>query len=597
MATTPLPTPVATPASSKISATDKEAQSRKPKGYKRIKFKTWKPDVPPGSDEQNQSGTYRWRVTTKAKKAADHEQESELAVRTKYSYRYPSPMDRSPANGHRQDPFVTLPIEATATVTSALDFFLATCVPMKRNSEWPLGRPNPHMSMLFPFMLKEPMLFETIVALCRTSILLSQGKKVEEDSGFIYHRARAIKAVTKNLTTPDGVSDASMLSIAMILTLEYLIGNVAAVAAHLGGIQRMLDMRTDLDGSTEWKRFVKAGIIEYQSMGSFVTGIPMPVPGNSPGFIAEAFAELDLDSPLNYPTVPFAPDLCVVLARLPPGFAELCLSGAISAQAMKFLAFANATTAYSESITEMDVRLDHEVQAMFSAIQRMSLMQPTSLESRVLCGLLAYAFQLRQLKPLNLFHDPPLRRFVNFLGNHEKSDSSRAQETMIWVSIAAAGALKLRSIKMPGSLAVLERMFHLYPATVRWNYVESILKAHFWTSTIGEHWRKTWEEGLEHWRVVEKRKREDGGSVQLSFPGVDSLGLSMGAADGVVDDVGVQDGAISMEEMTAYARGAAHDMAQMMEASVRCPFRSRMGPTMEGTEGMMQPTCPIMSHV
>ena len=483
-----LPSPDLTEISSATPVSERETRTRKANGYRRIRFKTWKPDGTPGPDEQNQSGNHRWRVTNKVKKTARRENENEVVVQTKYSYRCPYPIQSLPNNGHRQDPFVTLPIEATETVTSALDFFLATCVPNNPDSEWlssSPGKPNKHMELLFPFMITNAMLFETIVALCRTSILLAQGQKAEEDAAFLYHRARAIRAVTKNLTTPDGLSDASLLSIAMILTLEYLIGNVAAVAAHLGGIQRMLDMRPDLDGSTEWKRFVRAGVIAYQSMGSFVTGLPMPVPGSSPGYIEEAFAELNLDLPLSYPTVPFAPDLCKVLARLPPAFAELCLSGALSSQTMKFLAFANATTAYRETIDELDERLDHEIQAMFSAIQRLSMMEPTSLESRLLCGLLAYSFQLRQLRPLNLFHDPPLRRFVSFLKNHEKPDSTRAQETMIWVSIAAAGALKLRAIRMPMSSEVLERMFHLYPATLKWSYVEGILKTHFGRRVLG----------------------------------------------------------------------------------------------------------------
>lgn len=590
MANHQMETPALTPASSiRSSAKDKE---RRAKGYKRIKFKTWQPDGLPGAGDQLRSGTHRWRVNGTANKRTTEQvpgEEQQGLLKTKYSYRCPSPIQQLPVNGHRQDPFVTLPIEATECVTAALDFFLATCVPENRNSEWLVGRPNPHMSMLFPFMLKEAMLFETIIALCRASILLAQGKKAEEDRWFVHHRMRAIKAVTANLTTVDGISDASILSMTMILTLEYLIGNVAAVATHLGGIQRMMALRPDLDGSTHWKRFVKAGVLAYQSLGSFVTGEPVQIPGTSSGFIKEAFSELELDRALTYPTVPFSPDLCTILARLPTGFAELCLSGAISQQTMKLLAFAQATTSSHSTTAEFDERLDHEVQIMLSALQRLTLMRPSSVERRLFCGLLAFAFQLRQLRPLNLFHDPALRGFVTFLGQHERPDSQRVRDSMIWVCVAAAGALALRTITMPGSEKPLERIFELYPAAADWNVVEKILKAHFWTEKIGTHWRTCWEVGLARWRVVERTRKVQGDVVRLSFPGSEASVVGPDLAVDKRDGGGARKGLgeVSLESITAHSRGAAHSIAQMMEASIRCPFQSRVGPSIEGAEMMM----------
>lgn len=587
-----LPSPDPTPAASTPSST--RSRQKKSKAYKRIKFKQWKPEGAFGTHSQLRDGTHRWRIgtanttSTPSQESSDG-QDEQAVVMTRYTYKCPSPLQKLPGNGHRQDPFVTLPIEATESVTSSLDFFLATCVPENRNSEWLVGKPNPHMSMLFPFMLKNAMLFEAIMALCRASIVLSQGRKAEEDRGFVYHRTRAIKAVTANLTSTDALSDASLLSVTMILTLEYLIGNIAAVAAHLEGIQRMVDMRPDLDGSTQWKRFIKAGMVAYQSLGSFVTGQPMQIPGYSPGFIKEAFAELELDRPLSYPTVPFSPDLCMVLSRLPSGFAELCLSGNISEQTMNLLALAHATTSYREDQVDFDERLDHEVQVMLSVIQRLTLMAPTSLEQRLLCGLLGYAFQLRQLRPLNLFHDPPLRSMIKFLRAHEKPDSLRAQETMVWISIAAAGALNLRTIVMPGTAEVLDRMFQLYPATVRWSYVEPILKSHFWTTTIGEHWKKQWTTGLARWRRIEKRANSEPEVVRLNFPGEKSIeGPSPEEHESVEP--------ISLEAISAHARGAGSSIRHMMDAASRCPFQSRLGPSLESPEKIAASLCPV-SHV
>lgn len=129
--------------------------------------------------------------------------------------------------------------------------------------------------MLFPFMLQNAVLFESIIALCRASILICVGKPAADDRPLIHHRTRAIRGVSAALGTADATNDATLLSIAMLLTMEvsetlsirmdpdnsqYLVGNVAAVSAHRAGLQKMVAMRTDFDDGDPWKHFVKAGL-------------------------------------------------------------------------------------------------------------------------------------------------------------------------------------------------------------------------------------------------------------------------------------------------------------------------------------------------
>lgn len=568
-----------------------EGTTRVAKGYKRIKWKAYKPTGQTGKQKaQYSKGVHKWRVNGEDASSATGETprsqstDDEIvrtSVRTKFSYDCPSPLQHLPLNGHRQDPFVTLPVEATPDVTSALDFFLATCVPENTNSTWLMGKPNPHMSLLFPFMLKNAMLFDIIVALCRASILMAQGKNTYQDRAFLYRRAKAMKQITANLSSPAGVSDASLLSITMVLTLEYLIGNTHAVITHLGGLQRIMDMRTDLDESTPWKRFVKAGVTAYRSLGTFVMGEPVDMPGHSPGFLKEAFHELALDQAPAYTDLPFSPNLCLELSRLPIGFGELCLSGNVSKQMMNLLAFSQATTAYAEASTELDERLDHEIQIMLAALQRLSITDLRLTERFLCCGLLAYAFQLRSPKSLNIFHDPPLRTFVNALGSHERPDSKRTQDTMIWISVAVAGALSLRSIKMPGSECVMDRMFKLYPSSLKWSYVQNVLRSHFCTTKLMQQWEKCYTSALERWEVVSKRI--DKTDTNLLYPtSCEDFTLP--------DDLELARTSVSFEDITAHTRGAPYSIARMMEATRRCPFQNRLGPSMAGAEGG---SCPF----
>jgi hypothetical protein len=129
--------------------------------------------------------------------------------------------------------------------------------------------------MLFPFMLQNALLFESIIAVCRASILICVGRSAADDRPFFHHRRRAIEGVTAALGTSDATNDATLLSVAMLLKLEvreilptsidadisqYLVGNVAAVRAHRAGLQKMIHIRTDLVDGDPWKRFVRAGL-------------------------------------------------------------------------------------------------------------------------------------------------------------------------------------------------------------------------------------------------------------------------------------------------------------------------------------------------
>ena len=82
------------------------------------------------------------------------------------------------------------------------------------------GHENPHITLLFPFMMQNAMLFESVIALCRASILICVGKPAPEDRALTYHRQRAIKSVAESLSTSDATNDAVVLSVAMLLTLE-----------------------------------------------------------------------------------------------------------------------------------------------------------------------------------------------------------------------------------------------------------------------------------------------------------------------------------------------------------------------------------------
>ncbi|RMZ86881.1 hypothetical protein DV736_g5892, partial [Chaetothyriales sp. CBS 134916] len=352
-----------------------------------------------------------------------------------------------------------------------------------------------HLTLLFPFMLQSACLFQSIMALCRSSILISLGQFPLDDIPVLYYRYQALTSLMENLKSEQCSSDANLLTISMLLTLEYLSDNTLGVSAHLTGLKQLASMRTDLDDITPWRSFVKRGLQAYESLGSFMTGKPLGIPTDSQGFITEAFAELSLDGEMAYPHLPFEPDLCIILAKLPPGFSEVCLSSSISIQTISVLAAVTTISKRCEREHLCESRLATEPHVMFSVLQRLSSRQITSTEKYITLGLMAWALQLCNLKPLTLFHDPPLRTFVRLIPTHEMPESVQEQQCFCWISMAVSGALNLRSSRIPGAHLVLERLFAMYPSSRKWDTLEPALKRFFWNPTGRNAGLMAWRDG------------------------------------------------------------------------------------------------------
>jgi hypothetical protein len=243
------------------------------------------------------------------------------------------------------------------------------------------------------------------------------------------------------------------------------------------------------------------------------------------------------------------------------------------------LALITKTTSERNDSENYDERTDHEIQVAISALWKMRSARRTQLEVFLQSGLLAFTFQLRQLRRLNLFHDPALRYLVELLSQHEKPESSRSQEMLIWVSLASAGAFALRITRLPQSWLVLDRMFQLYPKTQEWSYVEGIVRSFLVTKQILSHWKESWAAGLERWKKMSKHGVE----------------------------VEVMEAPVSRAEVTAHTRGMVYSIADMMASARRCPFQSRPGPSMdegsprfeslETTPAATELCCPMAGRV
>ncbi|KIW12872.1 hypothetical protein PV08_08059 [Exophiala spinifera] len=484
-----------------------------------------------------------------------------------------SPLQPLPLNGTRVDPFMCLPIKATDCVRDTIDYFITICSDVAEGSVVP-GPVNPHLSLLLPYALKHSTLLESMIAVCRASILLSLDRPALEDPAFIQHRGNAIAGLNTKIRTNHCTDDDALLTVTMLMTLEYLMGNHYAVRMHCEGLEKMLELRGPLgegEEETDWAKFVRHGLSSYKALGSFVTGRPPDIPSDSIGYLKETFEELSLDQPLAYLEPPFDPDLCTMLSRLPAGFSEVCLKCRISVQMINLLgAIAGATTlldtksaveSVSTSTSTDACVLDSQrqrsmTQALLSSLQRMSLTSVVPIELNLTCGLLAYMFQLRSLAPVNLFYDPILRRFIDTLPAQPKPSFLEEQHSLIWVSMAAAGSLALRVAPMPSSHAVMDHILDLYPETRDWSRLHKILRGFFWTNEIGAHWKTVWQAAMQRREFLLRRNQDAKVHPHM---------------------VTAQMPELNSEAVRRHIEGAPRAVREMGEAMGICPFHRKHG--------------------
>ena len=540
-----------------------------------------------------------------------------------------SPIEPLPQNGTRVNPFLALPIKKTETVQDTMDYFVTICKGLTSRSM--PGQVNPHLSLLLPYALKHAVLFEAIISVCRASILLSLGRPIWEDCAFVQHRGSAIAKLNDKLQSKEATDNAALLTVTMLMTLDYLCGDQKGVLMHCRGLERMLELRgtiqdeDDPDNDTEWLRFIKLGLTAYKALGSFVTGQPPEVPRDSVAYLSETFQELQLDRPLSYPETPFPPDVCTILSRLPSGTSELCLTSPISIQMIKVLAsiFATMELLQVESIkynnfpvdtwttispddspsmldsSQFDEDRKHiMIQTILSSLQRLTLTTMQPIEYNLTSGLLSFIFQLRDLGPINLFYDPILRKFITTLPNHAKPTSRQEQNCLIWSSMSVAGTLALRVVAMPDSHLVMDHALELYPQMHSWPRLEKILRTYFFTEAIGAHWKRVWQSAMSRRGFILRQRRQqvsytrDGEDGEFDYTDLDAdpesqaQTLNQGRADSM-DRIPVQMPTdtpgfdMNSEAVRAHIQqhiaGAPRAMFQMSQAMGLCPMRSQWG--------------------
>ncbi|KAK5945072.1 hypothetical protein PMZ80_002275 [Knufia obscura] len=458
------------------SSTPPEFRWRECTGKKQKRLRTTKKKVPlssPGNAQRRAEDSRDERTAVGC-----DSQQSQLGSLLRYS----------PSGGLRVDPFRSFPVHPDRSELAVLDYFLHILAPSgsqnfivqhKRRK----SHIDPHINMLLPYVMQDAHLFDGLLATCQASIVLSTGLSAYNDRFFMQHRGRAMAGLRENLER--NIDTTAMLSVTMLITCDYLTGDLKAVAGHAKALQRMVNLRGELPNETAWDKFVRRGVEAYKSIAYLATG----------AFPEEDFVSIrshldhDVDAfrDLLYPQPPLSPEDCIRWSQLPSGFSELILASQMSNQLTAIICAIDQISVDTEDDL---VSAIHAVQPIQAALQRFAQhTQATYLERCIAAGLLAYSFQHPRLQMPNMFHDPPMQGFIRLFSISYRPSSTSEREVLMWAQMSIEGFVSTRTSRLPGSKEVFARALATYRGMEDWNSLQPKLQQYFCTPDVLERWK------------------------------------------------------------------------------------------------------------
>jgi len=148
-----------------------------------------------------------------------------------------------------RDPFKSFPIEMQPYMFDLIDLYTSAVADHAYRIEacWGL---NPMLTLWMPLALTDPALLHSILYCSEQFRVRANGQK--EGPSAINHLFQTIRILNVRLQNPlQGTSDSTIAAVALLALTEQSSENRASWRTHMGGIQRMIEMRR---GMTSFER-------------------------------------------------------------------------------------------------------------------------------------------------------------------------------------------------------------------------------------------------------------------------------------------------------------------------------------------------------
>lgn len=297
--------------------------------------------------------------------------------------------------------------------------------------------------------------------------------------------------------------DATILVVATLGTIDYILGDHHAATAHVTGMRQMIKIRGGFKANTPWERLLQANVTAYESLWSFLFAADT----TSSETIRKAGQILDKSELTTYLSHPFPPDVCEMLAKVPQGFSDLGLTGVLSLQIIRLLAnFTELSTQLLSSPIEgkLEMTLRPKVQGALEDLHRLSTLKTTTTERFITNGLVAYCYLMRSIyfdEALTGFYENALKILTETALKQPPCNRLPDRKCYIWSYMMICTALE-NSLHPPSDWKSLMQMFlRTYSETNSWKTLKRDLETFFWDDHLAQLCKTAYDEGI-------RRKKE-----------------------------------------------------------------------------------------
>ena len=292
--------------------------------------------------------------------------------------------------------------------------------------------------------------------------------------------------------------DTTILVVATLGTIDYIMGDHSSACAHVSGMRQMVKIRGGINTTTPWERLLKTNVDAYEALWSFlfIADSSSDKPPRYDGQILQK-AEFPI-----YMAHPFKPQVCEMLAKLPQGFCDVGLTGVISLQMIRLLSdFAGLKAKMVETLRtgQFDPIAKRKIQTTLEDLHRLATLQTTPTERFLSHGLVAYCYLLRIIyfqDHLSGFYETALKALADIAVHHTPSQKSPERKCLLWSNMMIGTVLQHGQIRPHGWTTVLLRFLDKYGEARQWKKLEQDLKMFFFEEDVKGYTKEAYDEAV-----------------------------------------------------------------------------------------------------
>lgn len=224
------------------------------------------------------------------------------------------------------------------------------------------------------------------------------------------------------------------------------------------------------------------------------------------------FAQLSIDSPLRnelpaYVSPPFNTKVCEALSKVSPAFNDMAMSGELSVQMIDILA--NLSSLMKDGTVSSPINsprtspesrgnLLHSV----ADLRFLSVLGITPIEHFLCYGLIACCYTLHfDGGSIGEEYVESLQELEDMLAGDGKQPlhdrlADTHRDCLIWISIAAAGALAMSELLSAMSM-ILDHTFDQFPDEMaQWDVLSKVLQKFLWSNDLLMFWKRIWQKAM-----------------------------------------------------------------------------------------------------